>query len=827
MFFPQVTGYPPLTLKALGQTSTIWAVDDMAGKIATLTVVLPMMVAGVASAQAPSAAPAEATLERARNAMIVDPKQVITLVGQARTTLAATPPSEERELLQTRALWLESEALARLGDLDRAERSAIRALSAVNRLQPGSKLHGDILMTQGAIGLDNNQMQRAFQLFRQAHAIFLQLGDTRAQAIALQNIGTIYSDAGDQRSVLRYYAQAAEVHRGDIGLAQTAANNLGTAYKELGDLARADIEYHRALTLARAVKSPLLEVRALNNLASVALLRGRLAEAVRYADRGLTLAPKADADEWTPFLWGVKAQIALQRNNLPEAVALFARTFAGADLKTTSFYFRDFHRSASEAYRRAGDPELALQHLTAFKRLDDEAREIRSSTNAALAAAQFDYSNQELKIAKLSQAQLAARARLQLMVLAGSLLLLAITLGAFFWIRRSRNETRVANRQLESSNSALDKALKAKSEFLATTSHEIRTPLNGILGMTQVLMGRRELDTVVRDQVRLIDSAGNTMKAIVDDILDMAQIEQGRVQIERGPIALPALIEGIAGLWRAAAEQKGISLEVELDDVPAMICEDERKLRQIAFNLLSNAIKFTPSGMVRLRVSTSVEHGEERMRIAVSDTGIGIAADQLGPIFEPFRQADGGTTRNFGGTGLGLAISSKLAGALDGTIEATSEIGAGSCFTLVLPLRRQAAAVTNIPARGQPTCLRDAAVILVEDNPLFASMIEACLDDATREILVVDTLAEVPGGGDVVLIGENVSGEEVAAFRAACPRALLFLLGDADGAAGLGPQVDGVVARAMPPLDLASDLDALVTARAAPATSPASALAAA
>jgi len=784
----------------------------MPSKTAGLACLLMLLLADAASAQVASAGPGEAVLDRARAAMIVDPKEVIRLVAEARVALAAQPDTPATALARTRALWLESEAKARLGDLAGADTLAAQALSDIQRIQPGGKLHGDILMTQGAIALDNSKTQRAFQLFRQAHAIFVKIGDTRAQAIALQNIGTIYSDAGDQRSVLRYYAQAAEVHPGDQGLAQTAANNLGTAYKALGDLERADSQYRQALALARVVKSPVLEVRALNNLASVALLRGRLREAERYVDRGLALARSADAAEWMPFLWGVKAQLALRQNDVATAVALFARTFAGTDLTKTTFYFRDFHESASEAYRRAGDAEMALGHLQAFKRLDDEAREIRSSTNAALSAAQFDYSNQELKIARLNQAQLQARARLQLLGLAGSLLLLAITLGAFFWIRRSRNETRAANRQLETSNTALDKALRAKSEFLATTSHEIRTPLNGILGMTQVLMGRRGLDGAVRDQVRLIDSAGNTMKAIVDDILDMAQIEQGRVQVERTIIALPALMQDIAGLWRAAAEQKDIALEVDVDGAPAAICEDERKLRQIVFNLLSNAVKFTNTGTVRLRASARGNGDAEQMIITVEDSGIGIAQDQLGPIFEPFRQADGGTTRQFGGTGLGLAISSKLAEALGGTIMAESTVGTGSTFTVALPMRRHGAPAATGAARHRPTSLANASVVLIEPNALFASMIEACLEDATAAIVAVEGAEQAVGPADIVLFGADLNTGDLAQLRALLPGASFILLGDAADAGELADQADGVIPQVMPPLHLPADLDAFLAA---------------
>ncbi len=748
----------------------------------------------------PAVAARSSTLDRAREAMLVDPRQVIRLVNAARAELARAAEGGA-PLERARADWLEAEAWGRLGDLDRAAPLSARALAAARRLQPGGKLHGDILMTQGAIALDRGDVKHAFGLFRQAHGIFHRLGETRSEAIALQNIGSIYGDAGDQRNVLRYYAQAAEVHPGDAALAQAAANNLGTAYRELKDLPRADASFRKALALARQLGSPVLEARALNNLAAVSLLRGRTGEAQRYADQGLRVAADPSVREWAPFLWGVKAQIALARGDVTRSVALLGRTFAGAKLDQTPIYFRDFHASAVDAYRRAGQPELALQHLQALKRLDDEAREIRSSTNAALAAAQFDFSSQELRIARLREGQLErdvaierARARQQWLLLAGTLLLLAIATAAFLWVRRSRNETRVANRQLATSNAALDKALKAKSEFLATTSHEIRTPLNGILGMTQLLLRRRALEAEVQDQVRLIDSAGNTMKAIVDDILDMSQIERGEVQVDRTVVALPALMRDVAELWRPAAFAKGLDFNVDLADAPALIEEDERKLRQIGFNLLSNAVKFTPAGCVALRVSTQ----GERLLICVKDTGIGIHADQHEAIFEAFRQADGSTSRRFGGTGLGLAISSRLAAALGGEITVESAAGEGSVFTLSLPLRLAASAATADASPG-PQPVR---ILVVEPNPLFASMIEACLGDAFR-VEVIDTVDEAQGAAALVLLPDGADRAMVEEARRTAPHARIVVL----GAPGADAGADGAVARQFPPLHLPAAIE--------------------
>ena len=253
---------------------------------------LPLLL--LAAPPAFAASPGK-TLDDARAAMVVDPRKVVALVAQARREMAGASAVADTDRI--RADWLEAEALSRLGELDRAEPLAQRARDAVVRSAPNTKLHGDVLVTLGAIALDRNRMQQAFARFREAYAIFDRLGETRAQAIALQNIGTIYSFAGDQKSVLRYYAQAAEVYPDDPALAQAAANNLGTAYRELKDYPRAEAAFQRAVRLARELESPILEARALNNLASVALLRGRLREADAIADRGLRITRSSEAAE--------------------------------------------------------------------------------------------------------------------------------------------------------------------------------------------------------------------------------------------------------------------------------------------------------------------------------------------------------------------------------------------------------------------------------------------------------------------------------------------------------------------------------------------------
>ena len=178
------------------------------------------------------------------------------------------------------------------------------------------------------------------------------------------------------------------------------------------------------------------------------------------------------------------------------------------------------------------------------------------------------------------------------------MIVLGLTLAAFFSIRRSRNEVRAANDELTVVNTDLEHALKAKTDFLAMTSHEIRTPLNGILGTAQVLLASKAIDEANMKRVELIQSAGTTMKALVDDLLDVAKMESGEVSIELAPTSIEAILKDAGFLWGDKMREKNLEFISEIGELPAMVQTDGGRLRQIVFNLLSNAVNFTREGSV-------------------------------------------------------------------------------------------------------------------------------------------------------------------------------------------------------------------------------------
>jgi signal transduction histidine kinase len=241
-------------------------------------------------------------------------------------------------------------------------------------------------------------------------------------------------------------------------------------------------------------------------------------------------------------------------------------------------------------------------------------------------------------------------------------------------------EAAVRTRGLEAANSA-------KSAFLATTSHELRTPLNAIIGYSELMKEEAEeqqLDEFVPDLNRVL-TASRHLLALINDILDLSKIEARRMEIDVSEFDFDDLITNVVNTSEALAAVRGNTLNVESDCTIGVVHQDRTRVQQVLLNLIGNACKFTESGQVRLHVSLEEEATTTELVIRVSDTGIGMSAEQLSRLFQEFRQADASMTRQYGGTGLGLAISQRLCGLMGGTITVESRLGAGSTFTVRVP----------------------------------------------------------------------------------------------------------------------------------------------
>lgn len=451
--------------------------------------------------------PVEAAFDEARGAMMADPRSALGHAERAAAlALDLDTPAEQDQALVT-AWWLQSEAMTRLGRPREAKPIAERALAALGDHPEPTKLYADLLVSAARARQQTGDHGGALGRFRDAYDVYREIGQTRSEAIVLQSIGSIYNDARQYERAIQYFGDATARYTDDASLDLAASNNRANAYRELGRYDEALSEYQSALAIAGEMGSATLEARILNNIASLHVNSGRLDEAETALDTAFERAGEQSGAEWTRFLWGTRAQSAYGRGEYDLARDHIERTFAGINPDETTQHFREFHDAAADIYTVLGQWRRAAAHLRAFKRLDDEGRDVAASANSALMAAEFDFAEQEFEIEQLQSQRVAqgaelaqARASQQLMLVAALLILSLIGIAITLWRQRvARDRQLVLARALYEdaetglpSRKALEraagKAVDAMGHPVTIIALEIKRHghLRGVLGFTMV-----------------------------------------------------------------------------------------------------------------------------------------------------------------------------------------------------------------------------------------------------------------------------------------------------------------------------------------------------
>jgi|GEM_PF-1704344 len=382
---------------------------------------------------------------------------------------------------------------------------------------------------------------------------------------------------------------------------------------------------------------------------------------------------------------------------------------------------------------------------------------------------------------------------------------------------------KAVQKALEEAKAAAEEATLAKSSFLANMSHEIRTPMNAIIGMAY-LVARSELPPKLRAYVHKISRAANSLLTLIDDILDLSKIEAGRMVLEVADFDLTEVLRHVATVTAGRAQDKGLEYLLDVaPEVPRALRGDAGRLGQVLVNLMGNAVKFTDRGEVRLSVRVLADDARGlRLQFSVRDTGIGIAPEQAGRLFEAFRQADESTTRRFGGSGLGLSICRRLVQLMQGQIDFASTPGAGTEFRFDA-LLGHALAAPAVPAPVVPGALNGLRVLVVDDNASACEVLQQALAGLPLQVHTADSgeaalawLAEPGHHADLALVDWRMPGMDGLALARRLkrdftppPRVILVtafgsdeLRQEADTAG-----VDGFLAK---PVDSSALIDALV-----------------